>query len=166
MPSGSDIRVPPRALSAAKRGRAERPGAAGAPAGAEEVHGLPTHRVKKTIEIEESPTRGNRAGDSLLFTAQAEAGTYRGQAVSSVATSGCPSSARAGAPVGARTNTACPQAQNLTLDSVQRLTLSLRNAFLRHRVGGTELLGEEADAQLLNHPVHAAERIRHDGACR
>ena len=62
MPSGSDIRVPPRALSAAKRGRAERPGAAGAPAGAEEVHGLPTHRVKKTIEIEESPTRGNRVG--------------------------------------------------------------------------------------------------------
>ena len=55
MPSGSDIRVPPRALSAAKQGRAERPGAAGAPAGAEEVHSLPTHRVKKTIEIEESP---------------------------------------------------------------------------------------------------------------
>lgn len=56
MPSGSDIRVPPRALSAAKRGRAERSGAAGSPAGAEEVHSLPTHQVKKTIEIEESPT--------------------------------------------------------------------------------------------------------------
>ena len=121
MPSGSDIRVPPRALSAAKQGRAERPGAAGSPAGAEEVHGLPTHRVKKTIEIEESPTRGNRAGDSLYY---------------------------------------------LALDGVQRLTLSLRNALLRHRVGGTKFLGEEADAQLLNHPVHAAERIRHDGACR
>ena len=62
MPSGSDIRVPPRALSAAKQGRAERPGAAGAPVGAEEVHSLPTHQVKKTIEIEESPTRGNRVG--------------------------------------------------------------------------------------------------------
>lgn len=62
MPSGSDIRVPPRALSAAKRGRAERPGAAGAPAGAEEVHSLPTHRVQKTIETEESPTRGDCVG--------------------------------------------------------------------------------------------------------
>ena len=36
IPSGSDIRVPPRALSAAKQGEAERPGAAGTPAGAEE----------------------------------------------------------------------------------------------------------------------------------
>ena len=121
MPSGSDIRVPFRVLSAAKQGRAERPGAAGSPAGAEEVHSLPAHQVQKTIEIEESPTRGNRAGDSLYY---------------------------------------------LALDSVQRLTLSLRNALFRHRVGGTKLLGEEADAQLLNHPVHAAERIRHDGACR
>ena len=121
MPSGSDIRVPSRALSAAKRGGAERPGAAGSPAGAEEVHSLPTHRVQKTIETQESPTRGDRARDSLYY---------------------------------------------LALDGVQRLTLSLRNALLRHRVGGTKLLSEEADAQLLNHPVHAAERIRHDGACR
>ena len=121
MPSGSDIRVPSRALSAAKRGGAERPGAAGSPAGAEEVHSLPTHRVQKTIETQESPTRGDRARDSLYY---------------------------------------------LALDGVQRLTLSLRNALLRHRVGGAELLGEEADAKLLNHPVHAAERIRHDGARR
>ena len=55
MPSGSDIRVPPRALSAAKRGRAERPGAAGAPVGAEEVHGLPTHRAPKPIYTKEPP---------------------------------------------------------------------------------------------------------------
>ena len=55
MPSGSDIRVPPRALSAAKQGRAERPGAAGSPAGAEEVHSLPTHRAPKPIETEEPP---------------------------------------------------------------------------------------------------------------
>ena len=41
IPSGSDIRVPPRALSAAKQGRAERPGAAGAPAGAEEGYSVP-----------------------------------------------------------------------------------------------------------------------------
>ena len=41
IPSGSDIRVPPRALSAAKQGRAERPGAAGAPAGAEEGYSIP-----------------------------------------------------------------------------------------------------------------------------
>ena len=121
MPSGSDIRVPSRALSAAEQGRAERPGAAGSPAGAEEVHSLPTHRALKPIDTKESPTRGDRAGDSLYY---------------------------------------------LALDSVQCLTLSLRNAFLRHRVGGTELLGEEADAQLLNHPVHAVQRIRHDGACR
>ena len=96
-------------------------GAAGAPAGAEEVHSLPTHRALKPIDTKESPTRGDRAGDSLYY---------------------------------------------LALDGVQRLTLSLRNALLRHRVGGTKLLSEEADAQLLNHPVHAAERIRHDGACR
>ena len=121
MPSGSDIRVPLRVLSAAKQGRAERPGVAGSPAGAEEAHSLPAHQAQKTIEIEESPTRGNRAGDSLYY---------------------------------------------LALDSVQSLTLSLRNALFRHRVSGTKLLGEEADAQLLNHPVHAAERIRHDGACR
>ena len=38
-PSGSDIRVPARALSAAKQGRAERPGAAGSPAGAKEGSG-------------------------------------------------------------------------------------------------------------------------------
>ena len=55
MPSGSDIRVPPRALSAAKRGRAERPGAAGAPAGAEEMHSLPTRRAPKTAEMKEPP---------------------------------------------------------------------------------------------------------------
>ena len=55
MPSGSDIRVPPRALSAAKQGRAERPGAAGSPAGAEEVHSLPTHRVQKPIDTKEPP---------------------------------------------------------------------------------------------------------------
>ena len=55
MPSGSDIRVPPRALSAAKQGRAERPGAAGSPAGAEEVHSLPTHRVQKPIDTHEPP---------------------------------------------------------------------------------------------------------------
>lgn len=55
MPSGSGIRVPPRALSAAKRGRAERPGAAGAPAGAEEVHSLPTRRAPKTTEMKEPP---------------------------------------------------------------------------------------------------------------
>ena len=41
IPSGSDIRVPPRALSAAKQGEAERPGAAGAPAGAEEGYSVP-----------------------------------------------------------------------------------------------------------------------------
>lgn len=55
MPSGSDIRVLPRALSAAKQGRAERPGAAGSPAGAEEVHSLPTHRAPKTTETKEPP---------------------------------------------------------------------------------------------------------------
>ena len=55
MPSGSDIRVPPRALSAAKQGRAEHPGAAGSPAGAEEVHSLPTHRVQKPIDTKEPP---------------------------------------------------------------------------------------------------------------
>lgn len=55
MPSGSDIRVPPRALSAAKQGRAERPGAAGSPAGAEEVHSLPTRRAPKTTETKEPP---------------------------------------------------------------------------------------------------------------
>ncbi len=55
MPSGSDIRVPPRALSAAKRGRAERPVAAGSPAGAEEVHSLPTRRASKTTEMKEPP---------------------------------------------------------------------------------------------------------------
>ena len=55
MPSGSDIRVPPRALSAAKQGRAERPGAAGSPAGAEEVHSLPTRRAPKTTEMKEPP---------------------------------------------------------------------------------------------------------------
>ena len=43
IPSGSDIRVPPRTLSAAKQGEAERPGAAGAPAGAEEGYSVPTH---------------------------------------------------------------------------------------------------------------------------
>ena len=53
MPSGSDIRVPPRALSAAKQGRAERPGAAGSPAGAEEVHSLPTRWASKTTEMKE-----------------------------------------------------------------------------------------------------------------
>ena len=41
IPSGSDIRVPTRALSAAKQGEAERPGAAGAPAGAEEGYSVP-----------------------------------------------------------------------------------------------------------------------------
>ena len=45
IPSGSDIRVPPRALSAAKQGEAERPGAAGAPAGAEEGYSVPTRPV-------------------------------------------------------------------------------------------------------------------------
>ncbi len=55
MPSGSDIRVPPRALSAAEQRRAERPGAAGSPAGAEEVHSLPTHRAPKTTEMKEPP---------------------------------------------------------------------------------------------------------------
>ena len=55
MPSGSDIRVPPRALSVAKQGRAERPGAAGSPAGAEEVHSLPTRRAPKTTEMKEPP---------------------------------------------------------------------------------------------------------------
>ena len=43
IPSGSDIRVPPRTLSAAKQGEAERPGTAGAPAGAEEGYSVPTH---------------------------------------------------------------------------------------------------------------------------
>ena len=43
IPSGSDIRVPTRTLSAAKQGEAERPGAAGAPAGAEEGYSVPTH---------------------------------------------------------------------------------------------------------------------------
>ena len=78
MPSGSDIRVPPRALSAVKQGGAERPGAAGSPAGAEEVHSLPAHRVQKTIETEEPPHEVIVWG-SLPFTAQAEAGTYRGR---------------------------------------------------------------------------------------
>ena len=55
MSSESDIRVPPRALSAAKQGGAERPGVAGSPAGAEEVHSLPTHRVQKTIDTKEPP---------------------------------------------------------------------------------------------------------------
>ena len=41
IPSGSDIRVPTRALSAAKQGETERPGAAGAPAGAEEGYSVP-----------------------------------------------------------------------------------------------------------------------------
>ena len=41
IPSGSDIRVPTRTLSAAKQGEAERPGAAGAPAGAEEGYSVP-----------------------------------------------------------------------------------------------------------------------------
>ncbi len=62
MPSGSDIRVPPRALSAAKQGRAERPGAAGSPAGAEEVHSLPTQPGTEKPQIRKSPTRGNRVG--------------------------------------------------------------------------------------------------------
>ena len=55
MPSGSDIRVPPQALSAAEQGGAERPGAAGSPAGAEEVHSLPTHGAPKTTETKEPP---------------------------------------------------------------------------------------------------------------
>ena len=68
-PSGSDIRVPPRALSAAKQGEGGAPERVGSPAGAEEVHSLPAHQMQKTIEIEESPTRGNRAGDSLYYLA-------------------------------------------------------------------------------------------------
>ena len=62
MPSGSDIRVPPRALSAAEQGRAERPGAAGSPAGAEEVHSLPTQPGTENHRDERAPTRGNRVG--------------------------------------------------------------------------------------------------------
>lgn len=68
MPSGSDIRVPSRALSAAKQGRAERPGAAGSPAGAEEVHSLPTHRVLKPIDTKGSHTI-YIVWDPLLFIA-------------------------------------------------------------------------------------------------
>ena len=41
IPAGSDIRVPTRTLSAAKQGEAERPGAVGAPAGAEEGYSVP-----------------------------------------------------------------------------------------------------------------------------
>ena len=52
-PSESDIRVPARVLSAAEQGGAERPGAAGSPAGAEEVHSLPTRWASKTTEMKE-----------------------------------------------------------------------------------------------------------------
>ena len=66
IPSGSDIRVPPRTLSAAKQGDAERPGAAGAPVGAEEGDRVPPSHVG---------TRTNtafRADSKLSRTSQAE----------------------------------------------------------------------------------------------
>ena len=47
-PSGSDIRVPARALSAAKQGRAERPGAAGSGA---KVTGVVAVTPGSTVQI-------------------------------------------------------------------------------------------------------------------
>ena len=70
MPSGSDIRVPPRALSAAKQGRAERPGAAGSPAGAEEVHSLPTQPGTENHRYERAPHEVIVWGSLLVLQVQ------------------------------------------------------------------------------------------------
>ena len=78
MPSGSDIRVPPRALSVAKQGRAERPGVAGSPVGAEEVHSLPTHRALKTTDTKEPPHEVIVWG---LFACAAGAAVFSGSAL-------------------------------------------------------------------------------------
>ena len=43
IPSGSDIRVPSRVLSAAKQGEGGAPERVGSPAGAEEGYSVPTH---------------------------------------------------------------------------------------------------------------------------
>ena len=45
IPSGSDIRVPSRVLSAAKQGEDGAPERVGSPAGAEEGYSVPTHTV-------------------------------------------------------------------------------------------------------------------------
>ena len=69
------------------------------------LRALPENTAAPATQAKSPHTRSS-CGGSSLFTVQAETGTYCGKAVSSVATSGCPSSASAGAPVGARTNTA------------------------------------------------------------
>ena len=97
MPSGSDIRVPSRALSAAEQGRVERPGAAGSPVGAEEVHSLPTHRAQKTTETEEPPHEVI-VWELFIVHSACRDGNLLRKAVSSVATSGCPKRSEGGCP--------------------------------------------------------------------
>ena len=59
------------------------------------LRALPENTAAPATQAKSPHTRSS-CGGSSLFTVQAETGTYCGKAVSSVATSGCPSSARAG----------------------------------------------------------------------
>ena len=100
IPSGSDIRVPSRVLSAAKQGESGAPERVGSPAGAQEG----VHRHAPVARLRESP----RGYPKHMFGKRGRTRTVpqRGKAVSSEVTSGCPKRSEGGSPVGTRTNTA------------------------------------------------------------
>ena len=102
IPSGSDIRVPSRVLSAAKQGESGAPERVGSPAGAQEG----VHRHAPVARLRESP----RGYPKHMFGKRGRTRTVpqRGKAVSSEVTSGCPKRSEGGFPVGTRTITTVP----------------------------------------------------------